>query len=52
VPFSPRVIAHISARSVHKRQATDIAPAVRRMCDDLLERFAAVAANDGGTSKK
>lgn len=39
VPFAPRVMAKITARSVRKRPPAVIDPAVRALCDDLLAQF-------------
>lgn len=39
VPFAPRVMAKVSARSVRKRPPAVIQPAVRALCDSLLQRF-------------
>lgn len=42
IPFEPRVMARVTARSVRKHAAPAIAPAVRELCDGLLARFQAL----------
>ncbi len=39
VPFAQRVMAKVTARSVHKRPPAAIDPAVRQLCDGLLTQF-------------
>jgi hypothetical protein len=42
VEFSPRIARKVSARSIGKHPRPEIAPAVRVLCDELLNRFHSV----------